>query len=148
MMRLDSRPEYRQKAAPLTVPRGTLVRTAISEMTERNYGSVVVVESDRKVVGILTERDLMRRVLYENLDPDTTPVDRVMTTPVKTARETDEVVDWLRFMSNERFRHLPVVDAEGRLPPSWRAFSFTRCSSPSFSAWFKAGSGQVGPPGR
>jgi CBS domain-containing protein len=114
-MRVDSRPEYKQKAAPLTVPRGTTLRTAISEMTERNYGSVVIVEPDHTVAGILTERDLMRRVLYEGLDPDVTPVDRVMTTNVKTARQDDDVVDWLRLMSNERFRHLPVVDAEGRV---------------------------------
>ena len=114
-MRLNARPEYAHKAAPLTVPRGTTLRTAISEMTERNYGSVVIVEPDDRVAGILTERDLMRRVLYRRLDPDTTTVDAVMTAPVKTARETDEVVDWLRFMSNERFRHLPVVDDAGRV---------------------------------
>ena len=114
-MRLDSRPEYAQKTAPLTVPRGTSVRTAVAQMTERNYGSIVIVEPDQTIAGILTERDLMRRVLYRQRDPDTTSVDAVMTTDVKTAHADDGVVDWLRFMSNERFRHLPVVDDQGRV---------------------------------
>ena len=38
-----------------------------------------------------------------------------MTTEVRTGRADDEVIDWLRQMSNERFRHLPVVDQQGRL---------------------------------
>ena len=57
----------------------------------------------------------MRRLLNKSLDPNTTPLSDIMTTEVRTGRAEDEVVDWLRQMSNERFRHLPVVDEQGRL---------------------------------
>ena len=57
----------------------------------------------------------MRRLLNKSLDPNTTPLSDIMTTEVRTGRAEDDVVDWLRQMSNERFRHLPVVDEQGRL---------------------------------
>ena len=67
------------------------------------------------MAGIVTERDMLRRLLGERLDQHTTALSAIMTTEVRTARLDDEIVDWLRLMSNERFRHLPVVDANGRL---------------------------------
>jgi CBS-domain-containing membrane protein len=68
-----------------------------------------------QVKGIVTERDLMRRLLNKSLDPKTTQLSTIMTSEVRTGRADDEVIDWLRQMSNERFRHLPVVDDQGRL---------------------------------
>ncbi|MFM7622202.1 MAG: CBS domain-containing protein, partial [Alphaproteobacteria bacterium] len=59
--------------------------------------------------------DLMRRLLAKGLDASTTPLREIMTRDLKLASAEDEVVEWLRIMSNERFRHLPVVDAQGRL---------------------------------
>ena len=91
------------------------VSAAISVMAEKNIGSVVILDSERRVRGIVTERDLLRRLLRDNLDQKTTKLSDIMTKDVKTAGVEDEVVDWLRLMSNERFRHLPVVDSEGRL---------------------------------
>jgi len=84
-------------------------------MSEKNIGSVVIVDDEKQVKGIVTERDLMRRLLNKALDPNTTPLSAIMTTEVRTGRADDEVIDWLRQMSNERFRHLPVVDEQGRL---------------------------------
>ena len=84
-------------------------------MSEKNIGSVVILNDDRKIEGIVTERDLMRRLLSGSLDAATTPLSAIMTREVKTASPDDHVIDWLRQMSNERFRHLPVVDADGRL---------------------------------
>ena len=84
-------------------------------MSEKNIGSVVIVDDDMQVKGIVTERDLMRRLLNKALDPNTTPLSAIMTTEVRTGRAEDDVIGWLRQMSNERFRHLPVVDEEGRL---------------------------------
>jgi len=68
-----------------------------------------------QVKGIVTECDLMRRLLNTSLDPKTTQLSSIMTSEVRTGRADDEVIDWLRQMSNERFRHLPVVDDQGRL---------------------------------
>ena len=84
-------------------------------MSERNYGASVIVDVENKPIGIVTERDFMRRLLAKNLDANTTPISAIMTTELKLASADDHVVDWLRIMSNERFRHLPVVDAQGKL---------------------------------
>ena len=63
----------------------------------------------------MTERDIFRRVVAEELDPSITVVSEIMTSEIRTAKETDKLSDWLRIMSNERFRRLPVVDSDNRL---------------------------------
>jgi signal-transduction protein with cAMP-binding, CBS, and nucleotidyltransferase domain len=88
---------------------------AVSAMAEKNYGSVIVVDPDRKVIGVVTERDVMNKVVGKELDPKTTPLSAIITKDPRLARETDDLLDWLRIMSNERFRRLPVVDGDGRI---------------------------------
>jgi CBS domain-containing protein len=114
-MKIKDRPEYRSKPAPFALHANDLVPAAVKTMSEKNIGSVVIVDDAMQIKGIVTERDLMRRLLNKSLDPKTTPLSTIMTTEVRTGRADDEVIDWLRQMSNERFRHLPVVDEQGRL---------------------------------
>ncbi len=114
-MKIKDRAEYKSKPRPVTLPPSSSVRDAINVMGEKNIGSVVITNPDDTVVGILTERDLMLRVLYNNLNPDSASVADVMTTEVRVANEEDDLLDWMRIMSNERFRHLPVVDDQGRI---------------------------------
>ena len=84
-------------------------------MTKDNFGSVVITDKQSKVRGIVTERDLMKKLLYKSMNPKTTKLKDIMTSPVKVADKDDEMVIWLRQMSNERFRHVPVVDKSGKL---------------------------------
>jgi signal-transduction protein with cAMP-binding, CBS, and nucleotidyltransferase domain len=84
-------------------------------MCEKNFGSIVIVHDNDTIAGILTERDMMRRVLHQGLDPTTTAITDVMSTSVHSANENDEFFDWLRIMTTERFRHLPIVDDDGKL---------------------------------
>jgi CBS domain-containing protein len=114
-VKIKDRQEFKSKPPPFSLHADDPVAAAVSVMAEKNIGSVVIVDDDRRVRGIVTERDLLRRLLRENLDQKTTSLSAIMTSEVKTAREDDEVIDWLRLMSNERFRHLPVVDGEGKL---------------------------------
>ncbi|MEL6374322.1 MAG: CBS domain-containing protein [Pseudomonadota bacterium] len=114
-MQINERPEFLTKPKPLTVTPDTTVADAVAQMTERNYGSVVVVDPKAKVLGIMTERDVMKRIVHEGRDAKETPVEAVMTKEPRCARDTDQVVDWLRIMSNERFRRVPIVDDEGTL---------------------------------
>lgn len=113
--RLKDRPEYKSKPKPMTRPPETTVFDAVSAMSEMNYGSVIVVDGDEKVVGVVTERDIMNKVVGKGLDAKTTKLAEIMTADPRLAREDDDMVDWLRIMSNERFRRLPVVDADGRI---------------------------------
>jgi signal-transduction protein with cAMP-binding, CBS, and nucleotidyltransferase domain len=84
-------------------------------MSKKNYGSVVVIDSEKKVIGVVTERDIMNKVVGKELDPKETLLSSIMTENPKLARETDDMLEWLRIMSNERFRRLPVVDDQDRI---------------------------------
>ncbi|GHB04914.1 hypothetical protein GCM10009069_29320 [Algimonas arctica] len=113
--RLMDRPEYASKLTPLTFTESTTVLDAAAAMTKKNYGSVIVVDDDNRVIGVVTERDVMNKLVVSGLDAETTALSAIMTENPRTAKETDDLIDWLRIMSNERFRRLPVVDDQGRI---------------------------------
>lgn len=114
-MKIKDRIEFSKKPPVLTFKADEKVIVAIKVMAEKNYGASVIIDDDNKPLGIVTERDFMRRLLARDLDPNTTLISQIMTTELKLASADDNVVDWLRIMSNERFRHLPVVNEEGKL---------------------------------
>lgn len=114
-MRIIDRIEYKSKAKPLTFSGDTKVADAVKVMSERNYGSVIIVDKDDNIAGMVTERDIMKRLVNQERDPKTTTLADIMTADVRVAQETDDVRDWMRMMSNERFRRLPVVDSNGKL---------------------------------
>lgn len=114
-MKISERPEYKTKSKPMTFSETAIVSDVVRMMTENRYGSVVVVNEDHTISGIVTERDLMTKLLYNNMDPKKTKLSDIMTKDVRTANEDDNVIDWLRIMSNERFRHLPVVNESGQI---------------------------------
>ena len=87
-----------------------IIEKKVKAMTKDNFGSVVITDKQSKVRGIVTERDLMKKLLFKSMNPKTTKLKDIMTSPVKVADKDDEMVIWLRQMSNERFRHVPVVD--------------------------------------
>ena len=113
--RLMDRPEYRLKQQPLTCLPTTSVFEAVLKMSEKNYGAVIVINDEKKVIGIVTERDVMNKVVANELDVHATVLSDIMTENPRVARETDDLIDWLRIMSNERFRCLPVIDDNGQI---------------------------------
>lgn len=113
--RLVDRPEFKTKPKPVTFLGKEKVSQAIAVMADKNYGSVVIVDSNDKVVGIVTERDIVKKLVNNNMSPKTTKLEDIMTLNPRVANENDDVVDWLRIMSNDRFRRLPVVDADGKI---------------------------------
>lgn len=113
--RLMDRPEYRSKRQPLTCSPDTSVFDAVTKMAAKNYGAVIVVDAQQKVIGVFTERDVMNKLVAKELDPRATLLSELMTENPRVARETDDMIDWLRIMSNERFRRLPVVDSDGHI---------------------------------
>ena len=85
------------------------VREAAGVMTRANCGSVLIMELPAVMLGIVTERDLMTRVLAKGLDPETTPVRAVMTpNPICVPPEM-RVSDAVLIMIERGFRHLPIV---------------------------------------
>lgn len=114
-MKIRERFEFINKAPLITVKANATAYEVIHLISAKNYGACIIVNDDFKPIGIVTERDFMRRLLDKKLDPNTTLVSEIMTKNVKTASLDDNVVDWMRQMSNERFRHVPVVDDTGKV---------------------------------
>lgn len=90
------------------------VLDAVKKMYENNVGSVLVVDEQGRLVGIFTERDLVR-VVAKGLDPSTTRLEEVMTRKLITARPGDSLPMIASKMVEHGIRHIPVVDEEGKL---------------------------------
>ena len=91
------------------------VRDAACAMTRANCGSVLIIDGAGAMLGILTERDLMTRVLAKGVDPDATPVTQVMTRNPRCVAPETKVADAVVIMIERGFRHLPVVAEGGRV---------------------------------
>ena len=87
------------------------VMTAVELMNARRIGSLLVISNGR-LAGILTERDLLKRVLAARLDPATTLVRDVMTRELIVVGPQDTLGDALAIITRNRCRHLPVVDGD------------------------------------
>lgn len=88
---------------------------AACAMTRAGVGSVLVMEPPDKLLGILTERDLMTRVLARALDPQATRVTEVMTAHPITVTPESKVSDAVLIMLERGFRHLPVVGGNHKI---------------------------------
>ena len=93
----------------------TTAEQAIRTMLDRSVGAVVIVDENKRVAGIFTERDVLRRVSLSQRDPGSTPVRDVMTTPVEMATRSTTPSEALATMVERHYRHLPIVDDDGRL---------------------------------
>ena len=94
---------------------GATVHEAACVMTRANCGSVLIIDTHSTLLGILTERDLMTRVLAKALDPATTIVTKVMTPNPRCIPPEFKVADAVLIMIERGFRHLPVVADGGRI---------------------------------
>ena len=113
--RLIDRPEFKSKPKPVTFLATDNVLDAIVVMSNKNYGSVIIVDKHDKVIGIVTERDIVKKLVKDGLSAKNTNLEAIMTKNPRVANENDSIIDWLRIMSNDRFRRLPVVDEEGKI---------------------------------
>jgi CBS domain-containing protein len=86
-------------------------------MKAQDIGPVPIVESQasRRLVGIVTDRDLALNVVADGRDPKTTRVADVMTRDLVTCHESDNVSKALDAMSNKQLRRIPVVDSQNRI---------------------------------
>ncbi len=91
----------------------TVAREAAVAMMEMNVAAVAVVDDGDRLVGIVTERDLTRRVMASQRDPETVALAEIMTANPQTLHPSDNAMDALTTMRDGRYRHLPVVDEDG-----------------------------------
>ncbi|UEM21543.1 CBS domain-containing protein [Skermanella mucosa] len=85
-----------------------MVGAAVKAMAERRVGAVLVMEGNG-LKGIFTERDLVTRVVAQDLDPNTTPLHHVMTAGPDTLPPDAMAIEALDLMRRHNYRHLPVL---------------------------------------
>ena len=98
-----------------TARREETVQAIADRMRQRNVGTMVVVDREERVVGIVTDRDLVVRVIADRRDPATTTVEDVMTPDPTTVTGHGARDISLLLMRDGGFRRLPVVDDRRRL---------------------------------
>jgi len=86
-------------------------------MKSENIGSIPVIENEqtKKLVGIVTDRDLTLKIVAEGLDAKSTKVDAVMTRKVVTCLASDDLQKALDAMSEHQLRRIPVVDNDNKI---------------------------------
>jgi CBS domain-containing protein len=98
----------------VTVPASESVTEALSTLAKHNIGALVVVDDAERIIGIVSERDLVRALASGGADILRRSIDAVMTRSVVTCDEKDSIDELMTRMTRGRFRHVPVV-ANGRL---------------------------------
>jgi CBS domain-containing protein len=96
---------------------GDMAMKAAELMKSGNIGPVLVIENEqtRKLVGIVTDRDLALRIVAEGLDARSTKVEAVMTRKVVTCLAGDDLQQALDAMAEHQLRRIPVVDNDHRV---------------------------------
>lgn len=94
----------------VSVQKDTKVYEALKVMSDKNIGSLVVLDDDGKYAGILTERDYSRKVILEGRHSDEITVGEIMSTDLPTVKPDDTVELCMQLMSNKNIRYLPVFD--------------------------------------
>lgn len=100
--------------SPETVSPGDTLQHVAQLMLENDCGAIPVVDED-KVVGIITDRDIVMRVLAKGRNPLELKVSEAMTTGVACAREDDSIDRVMELMSRHQVRRIPVVDEGDRV---------------------------------
>ncbi|QKV20552.1 CBS domain-containing protein [Oricola thermophila] len=97
-----------------TLPVDASGMDALNALAEHNIGALVIASPEKKIKGILSERDIVRAIARTGTEALQRPVADLMTTKVRTCSEESTVHEVMELMTEGRFRHLPV-ERDGRL---------------------------------
>jgi CBS domain-containing protein len=96
----------------VTIEPTATLEAAVNVLTQHRIGAVVVLGPDRRVAGILSERDIIVALAKHGADALKQPLAQSMTRKVETCGHGDTVAALMETMTNHRFRHVPVVEEE------------------------------------
>ncbi|MBM4119763.1 MAG: CBS domain-containing protein [Nitrospira sp.] len=91
----------------VTIDRDTDVRAAAALMRDKNIGSLFVARN-KEIIGIITDTDMVRRVVAVGLDASKTPAEQIMSAPILTIEEDKTLLDANDLMAKSHLRHLGV----------------------------------------
>ena len=114
LKKLDLKVKEIMSPNPLTIPADATVMQAAKAM-EKHDSSCVFVKSKGKIVGVVTERDITRRVVGKGASPKKTKVISVMTSRIVVTPPEASIEEALKVMTTNKVRRLPVVDGKGDL---------------------------------
>lgn len=97
-----------------SLPPGATVYSAIELMADKRVGALLVIDGD-KLAGIISERDYARKIILQGKSSSDTFVREIMTPAPITVRCETTVDEAMRMMVDNRIRHLPVINSEGRV---------------------------------
>jgi CBS domain-containing protein len=98
----------------VTIEPGASLAEAAKLLAEKRIGAVLILGADRRLVGIISERDIVHALAARGAAVLDEPVSRSMTRKVDTCNESETIGNIMERMTNGKFRHVPVVD-QGRL---------------------------------
>jgi len=101
------------RESPLTASPSEAISSIVQTMVNTDIGAVVVVEGD-KPIGLITEKDILDRVLNANRDPSKTPARDVMSSPIATVEYNTSPMEALKVMRDKQIRRLSVTQ-DGKL---------------------------------
>jgi CBS domain-containing protein len=90
-------------------------RDVAAILTKNRIGSIIVIDKDNTPIGIITERDLVKRVCLENYYADKVLVEEIMSSPLITIMTYDSVDTASRIMLSNKIKRLPVLEADNRI---------------------------------
>ena len=86
------------------------IAQCIEKMNQENIGAVLIVDQNEKIVGMFTERDILRKIFTKQIDIHKTQVSEVMTTQLVFAKPESTIEEAMATFTQKRFRHLPIIE--------------------------------------
>jgi CBS domain-containing protein len=94
----------------ITMPPEAHIRIAAQRLRQDGIGAIVITDDGRRILGILSERDIVHGLAQHGPEVVDMPISAVMTAHVFTCKPEDDIRDLMRLMTTHRIRHVPVVD--------------------------------------
>ena len=98
----------------ITAKRTDAIRSAVVKMDHYNIGSLVIVDN-KKPVGIMTERDVMRKAIAKSMDLDKTSCEKIMTKKIETVTEKATLIEIASLMKAKTMRRIVVINSKGEV---------------------------------
>jgi len=95
-------------------------------LKDKKIGAIPIVDEDNKLLGIVSERDIVSKLVVEAKDADLTTAKEIMTSKIITAKLNDDINYTIDVMKNNNIRHMPVLDANNRLTDFFSIRDFLR----------------------